>query len=424
MALVIALPGGLCRGLVAVQLVTDAGKCCGCRTCLHVCPKGAITMVEDACGFEYPQIDDGSCIECGLCLRTCAFQEGYPHRKQFVPYYGYAVRHKNADVMAHSRSGAAFVALSDVVLGRGGAIFGARFLEGSRYRRVVHACADNAAARDAFCGSKYVQSDLGDTFVQAKKLLDEGRAVLFSGTGCQIGALHKYLGREYDNLFTIDIVCHGVPPQKLWSDYLDWTEQKYGGHIIGADFRDKGRFGWQTHRETLDTKKASYSSRIFARLYSLGALRPSCTACVYCNTNRPGDITIADFWGHEKALGEKWDDDKGISLVLVNTEQGLRLWQAAGDDLEFVDCTGFPFRHTNLRRPFARWERYDEFWADYAEHGFDYCVNKYVDEKIRKGTKVTLADTPMNRARRRLRNFKPLRKAVRGLRRLVGKGGR
>ena len=363
-----------------MELLKEKQDCCGCRTCEKVCPKQAITMVEDECGFLYPSISKDKCVDCGLCLQKCAFQSGYKTRKEFEPFYGYGARHKLEKVYMNSRSGGAFVALSNLILDQEGIVYGAGYSPEEGFHRVIHKRTTDGQDRDELCGSKYVQSDLTDTFLSVKKDLEDGKKVIFSGTGCQVGALHMYLGREYDNLFTIDIVCHGTPSPKIWSDYLDMREKEYQGKVTYVNFRNKRKYGWTKHRELLKVGDRKIDSRIYSRLFSKAlTFRPSCFNCIYTNTNRPGDITIADFWGHEKAIPGKWDDEKGISLVLVNTNQGMKLWEEAKEQMEWIDCTGYPFRHQNMKRPTTKPEQYDEFWSDYKANGFEYCLKKYLD---------------------------------------------
>lgn len=367
-----------------VELVKDKKDCCGCRTCEKVCPKGAISMQPDKRGFLYPVIDKEKCIDCGLCVKKCAFQTGYQTRKEYEPFYGFGARHKQEEIYMNSRSGGAFTALSDCILKEHGVIYGAGFDDERGAYYVRHKRAETGGERDGFRGSKYVQSDLGDVFPEIRRDLESGRKVLFTGVGCQVGALYAYLTKDYENLYTIDIVCHGVPSPKIWEDFLRMREKEKCGRVETAEFRNKKQFGWKAHHETLHINGKEYSSRIYSKLFSMGMSRPCCYHCIYANQNRVGDITIADFWGHEKALGEQWDDDRGISLVLVNNSQGMKLWEQAKDDMEYVDCTGYPFRHTNMKHPTKKPKRYREFWKDYADNGFEYCVEKYADYKVEK----------------------------------------
>ncbi len=366
-----------------MELLKEKEKCCGCRVCEKVCPKSAITMEEDENGFLYPHIDEQKCIDCGLCLKKCAFQSGYKTRKEFEPSYGYAARHKDFATMMKSRSGGAFPVLSDIILKEHGVIYGCGYDETEGFYKVVHKKAQNQVQRDEFCGSKYVQSDLGNVFPELKEELEKGTRVLFSGTGCQVGALHTYLGKEYENLITVDIVCHGVPSPKIWREFLHMREKETHKKITGVDFRDKSKFGWKAHWESLTIGEEKMSSQLYRKIFSMAvATRPSCFQCVYANKNRPGDITLADFWGHEKAVPGFYDDDKGLSLVLVNTEKGKKLWDEAQEAMDTVDCTGYPYRHTNMKRPTARPERYEEFWEDYHAHGFDYIMKKYCNYEV------------------------------------------
>lgn len=367
-----------------MELVKEKGSCCGCRTCEHVCPKSAITMETDEHGFWYPRIDPDKCVDCGLCLKKCAFQSGYKTRKEFDPVPGYAARHKDREILMGSRSGGAFTAVSDRILEENGSVYGAGYDEAEGFFKVVHKRAVTGEQRDEFRGSKYVQSDLGNVFVQVKEELQEGRKVLFSGTGCQVGALYAFLGREYENLLTIDIVCHGVPSPKFWADFLHMREREGNGRITGADFRDKVHFGWKAHRESVWVNEKRVSSRLYTKVFYLDtAGRPSCFQCVYANRNRVGDLTIADFWGHEKAVPGFNEDDKGVSLVMVNTSRGKAVWEAAARDMEVIDCTGYPYRHTNMKHPTRRPENYDEFWEDYLSRGFDYVMKKYCGYEVK-----------------------------------------
>lgn len=366
-----------------MELVKKKGDCCGCRTCEQVCPKGAIHMEADECGFLYPQIDPEKCVDCGLCLEKCAFQSGYKKRKTFEPYYGYGVRHKKKEVYMNSRSGGAFTALSNAVLAQSGVIYGAGFAPEDEPYFVKHISAQTKADRNKLRGSKYVQSDLGHVFSELKEKLEAGQSVLFSGTGCQVGALHAFLPREYENLYTIDIICHGVPSPRLWADFVHMREEEKAGKAQRAEFRNKKKCGWKAHKETVVINGTPYTSRIYTKMFYGCNIRESCFQCPYANKNRPGDITLADFWGHEKAMPGMWDDDKGISLVLVNNPQGMKLWEAAKEEVDFVDVTGYPYRHGRLKKPMERPEAYDEFWDDYKQEGFAYCAEKYAGYKIK-----------------------------------------
>ena len=192
-------------------------ECCGCTACMSVCPRKAISMSPDDKGFLYPVIDKDKCIECGLCTRTCSFGKTSHKFHSDVPLKAYGAKHKDSDIRANSRSGGCFTAISDYVLENNGCVFGARLLDDLS---VQHVLAESKSERDKMRGSKYVQSNLGNCFSVVKEKLEGGRLVLFSGTACQVDGLYAYLGRDYENLITIDIVCFGVPSPKVLRDYL------------------------------------------------------------------------------------------------------------------------------------------------------------------------------------------------------------
>ena len=228
--------------------ITDKAKCCGCTACASICPHDAITMQPDALGFLYPVVDESKCTDCGLCEKVCAFHENYDKSQNLPEPLAYAARHKDMREVETSRSGAAFIALSDWVLRLGGVVYGAGYAD---HFRVVHKRATSKEERDEFKGSKYVQSDLNTVFRQVKKDLKDGLTVLFSGTPCQTSGLASYVGKRLrENLYLVDIVCHGVPGPYLWRDYLAYLEKKQGSRICWVNFRDKQEYGWAAHRET------------------------------------------------------------------------------------------------------------------------------------------------------------------------------
>lgn len=306
----------------------------------------------------------------------------------------YAVKHKDEAIRAASRSGGIFTALSDQVLFNGGVVYGCVLTEDFS---AVHVRAEGAEERDRMRGSKYIQSKLGDTFKNVKADLDAQRNVLFSGTSCQVAGLKKYLGKEYENLFCVDIVCHGVPSKKVWDAYLRWQEHKNRSKVAGVDFRNKKDFGWHDHVETLYFEAGkSTSSRIFRNLfYGHTVLRPSCYECPYKSVMHPGDITIADYWGIEKAAPE-FDDNKGVSLVLVNNEVGEKALEQVKDLLIRKQTKLEDSLQPPLKAPFPKPENREQFWNDFRNKPFDYIAKKYggigfkdkLKAKINRGKKI------------------------------------
>lgn len=221
--------------------IKDKADCCGCTACASRCPKNAITMEPDTLGFKYPKVDLDKCIDCGLCEKVCAFNDNYDKSLNLKEPEIYAARHKDIHEIETSRSGAAFIAISDYILENGGIVYGVGYKD---HFRVAHKRATTKEERNEFKGSKYVQSDLDGIFRQVKEDLKQGNTVLFSGTPCQTAGLNSYIGKKFrENLVLVDIVCHGVPSPYIWQDYLTYLENKYKSKIIKVNFRDKSRIG-------------------------------------------------------------------------------------------------------------------------------------------------------------------------------------
>ena len=333
-------------------------------------------MQPDAMGFLYPVVDMSKCVDCGLCEEVCAFNAHYDTSLNLPEPEAYAARHKNMWELETSRSGAAFIAISDWILEQGGVVYGAGYA--GRFR-VVHKRATIKEERDEFKGSKYVQSDLGDVFRQVKKDLKEGKIVMFSGTPCQTSGLNAYIGKKLRaNLYLVDIVCHGVPSPYLWRDYIAYLEKKQGDTICWVNFRDKQEFGWAAHRETF--KFINGGKMIYTFLfYQHIMFRRSCGKCYFANTRRPSDITLADFWGWEKTDTEINKDNKGVSLVLINTEKGEKLFEAVRHNMDIIPARLEDCLQPNLQHPSLIHPKREAFERDYIKHGFVYVAKKYGD---------------------------------------------
>lgn len=287
----------------------------------------------------------------------------------------YAVKHKDPTIRAASRSGGIFTAISDKILSDGGAVFGCILSDDFL---AYHVKATTKEQRDKMRGSKYIQSNMGDVFRDVKVELDSGRLVLFTGTSCQVDGLKSFLGKDYDNLLCIDIVCHGVPSPKVWLDYLKWQEQKNNKRVVSVDFRNKTDFGWSAHIETLYTKDgSSISSEVFKELfYGHNILRPSCYECHYKSIHHPSDITIADYWGIDKAA-PGFNDNKGVSLVLINTDKGKQYFDLVSACLESVPTDINKSLQPPLQRSFPCPASREQFWKDLDTHNFYYIAKKY-----------------------------------------------
>ena len=295
--------------------ITDKTQCCGCTACEAVCPQNCITMNRDAEGFAYPVVDLDLCIGCDACEAVCPClnRTENPPEPQAM-----AVRAKDNALRLFSSSGGVFSLLSTDMLEQGGAVCGAVFDEDFK---VHHTIVWDETGVEPMRGAKYVQSDLNDTFRQIRDLVDGGMPVLFSGTPCQTQGLRSYLGTDADKVLTVAIVCHGVPSPKIWEKNL-----RELGAVTDVRFRDK-RESWKRYATNYLVNGAEIFRPVMEDPYMKGFLRdlynrPSCTDCP-AKTGGYADLTLGDFWGVEKIVPEL-DDDKGTSVVLIQTEQGRK----------------------------------------------------------------------------------------------------
>ena len=316
-----------------MKQIIDKKLCNGCATCSLVCPKKCISMAMDNEGFLRPVIDGKECIDCKLCKKTCPVLNKKEQEKKCVR--AYAVKNRDENVRQSSSSGGVFTQLAKYVLRKQGAVFGAAFDDDFV---VKHISVENEKDLAKLRKSKYVQSQIGESYKLAKNLLEQGKIVLFTGTPCQIGGLQAYLRKPYKNLITQDIICHGVPSPKVWKKYLE--KKKAKGQIKNVSFKDKST-GWRSYSLTFDydDKKDSelISKNLFMNLFLKNViLRESCYNCAFKDEFRDSDITLADFWGVEN-VNVDFSDDKGVSLVILNTQKGKEIFNSIRDGLIFEE---------------------------------------------------------------------------------------
>lgn len=342
---------------------------------------GAISMHEDECGFVFPRIDAGACVRCGRCKQVCGFQRKLG---QVTGERSYAAATVEGQI-ERSASGGVFGALARATVARGGVVFGCAYEQGEDGLLVRHRAARTEEELEGLYGSKYVQSSASACFGEVERELKGGREVLFSGTPCQVAGLRGYLGRSYDGLLTVDIVCHGVPNERMLREYLRSLEWS-GGRVTDARFRPK-RDGWSESlqleivradgsREWIPSGRSSYYD-CFLRLETL---RDSCYACPFAGSLRPGDLTIGDFWGVEEVRPDLLDDAGGpfslrcgVSCLLVNTDAGARRLEELGEKIvrEPVAFEDVALRNDQLRHPAEKPTSRATCLAAFADGGWD-----------------------------------------------------
>ncbi|MBR6537665.1 MAG: polysaccharide pyruvyl transferase family protein [Lachnospiraceae bacterium] len=305
--------------------ILDKGLCTGCGACQNVCPTNAIDMVADADGFLFPVIKE-NCTDCGVCGSICSAITGNLNLQEKPRCFAVWAKQRQRE---SGSSGGVFACLAEQIIDKGGIVFGAAFEKGCRTLKHIGVTSKEELVK--IYKSKYVQSEIGDAFTEVKKHLENGVAVLFSGCPCQVDGLKAYLRKDYENLYTVDILCHGVPSPLAYNRFLDEVAQ--GREIVSADFRDK-KYGWGTLINVTFSDNTvhydHYNGNYFKAFLSGMSMRESCLHCKYAQPTRVGDITLGDFWGVGN-YKEDWNDNKGTSLVLCNSEKGINL-------LEEVSC--------------------------------------------------------------------------------------
>lgn len=299
--------------------IDDKEMCCGCTACSSICPTGAIEMVEDEEGFLYPSIDKEKCIECGLCKRTCPILNKQTTKNENLK--AYIFQHCNDEIRHESTSGGAFSAIAEEIIEQGGVVFGVAF---DNEYNVKHTYVTKKEELSIFRNSKYVQSNPNTTFETVKNFLENDRLVLYSGTSCQIEGLKSYLKKEYDNLFTVDVVCRAVPSPKMWKKYISWKMEEYDSPKK-VFFREK-YYGYKYSNLSIYGKNSEYHSGVESDPYLRAFFsnicdRPSCYSCKFKTQYRKSDLTIWDCFNVEK-FNKKLDDDKGTTRILVHTDKG------------------------------------------------------------------------------------------------------
>ena len=315
--------------------IVSHGDCTGCGACLNICPKDAISMEVDG-DFAFPVIDHDACIECGLCERSCpALHPSYANAEKPDCYAYWA----DDEVREVSSSGGAFTVLAEGIIARGGVVAGAAYSDDcySVEYRTVERSEDLAPLR----GSKYVQADTGYVYRDVKRALDEGRPALFVGCPCEVAGMKAFLGKDDPNLYLVDLVCHGVPPQSLYEKFIREEEDKHNSKAVRVSFRDKTFAGWNPSTVIDFENGESYLKRRNECPYMRAFLdrimfRESCGHCLFATLPRQGDLTIADFWDIHR-FDQSFDDRKGTSLLLVNNDRGGELLRMLRADAKLLE---------------------------------------------------------------------------------------
>jgi len=360
----------------------DRKDCTGCGACYNICPVDAISMQRDAEGFLFPVVDEGKCTNCGLCSRACAaLNPSFVNAKDPACYAVWA----NDEIREVSSSGGMFSLVADYILDKGGYVCGAAYSDD--YMSVHHIIISDKADLPRLRGSKYVQSDIGTVYKEIRALLDADKDVLFTGCPCQVAGIYAFLGKEYEKLITLDLVCHGANSLKAYHKFLE--ERAQGRTIEKVNFREKDVYGWSTPTTIHFTDGSVFreppSTCTWYKGFLKGVInRLCCDHCPYAQPQRQGDITLADFWQihrHDPAL----DDRKGTSLVLVNSKKGEAVFNAVRKNMKL--CKDAPIEHAlkhngQLRTPQKAHAGRNRFFKLLDAKGYDKALDYAINYKF------------------------------------------
>lgn len=355
-------------------------KCTGCRCCEQICPTGAIEIIKNSEGFIEPRVNEDKCTSCGLCLNKCPQLKELKIEK--FEQKGYAVQNKDKTELLNSSSGGMFSLLAKEILKKEGIVYGAAY---SEKLKVEHIEITKESELYKLRGSKYVQSDTKNTYRYVKDKLELGKYVLYSGTPCQIAGLRSFLNKEYEKLYTVDLICHGVPSPELFEKYKENLEEKQNSTIMNLNFRYKSKKGWlykflRIQYNNNKTKQKVYFLDSYYKSFLNGDLnRNCCYECKYSNLKRISDITIGDFWGIENIENDFIIKD-GISAVLVNNEKGKNIFESCKNNMLYkeVKVEELAKENMNLNRPTIKTKIRDSIYKEFNNK--DY--NRYEKENL------------------------------------------
>ena len=368
----------------ALQVSKDL--CTGCALCTHICLQDAIHMEDDEEGFAFPVIDRNRCIKCNKCSTVCPINDKRGELSVISEQEVYACQATSKELLLEATAGGLFPLAAKWVLEQGGVVFGAAY---NKRMQVIHCAAYDMDELKRFNGSKYVQSHIELVLNEVKANIEAGKVVLFSGTPCQIDAVKRYCRDiSAQNLYTIDVVCYGVPSPKLFRDYLDTIEEKHKKKVTDFRFRDKHKNGWShttvitmqdkngkvDSLEEEDYRKVPYYNMFGHR----DCYRRSCYQCRYNTLQRVSDITTGNFWGIEK-ISRAFDISLGVSMAILNTEQGRELFRSIQHEMicerrsiaEAIAANDALIKGSKMNR------RRDAVYRYYTEHGFERMYHKF-----------------------------------------------
>lgn len=360
--------------------VCEKTKCTGCFACYNICPKKCIKMKENEYGYVYPEIDEKECIKCNMCVRTCPQNEKVELKK---PLKAYAMQIKDRELLSKSASGGAASMFYYHIIKHNGIGYGVEKItdENAKFIRV-----DSINEIDRLKGSKYVHAYINNMFTEVRKDLEKNIKIIFIGTPCQVAGLRRFLKKDYDNLILVDLVCHGVPPQRLLREEIE-EYKKYD--INNIKFREGNKYILQLNCDNTKINKKSDESLYLDSFINGITLRDNCYQCIYANINRCSDITIGDFWGLSNKSKLYENKEQGVSLLLAITPKGEKLIKECEKymQIEEREIEEAYNGNTQLRYPTRKTKQREKFKKMYKKYGYEKAIKKAMC-KIRMKRKI------------------------------------
>lgn len=390
--------------MIPYLLETDKAKCCCCGSCAKCCPTEAIVMVKDEEGFFYPVLNSSKCVKCGKCSKICQYSNSRVKDSFDTGHIkAFAAKLLDEERLKKSSSGGGFWALASAIISQGGVVYGAAWIDN---HQVCQCRVDNIDALSNLQGSKYVFCNLGDTYQQTKNDLLQGRKVLYTGTPCHINGLYAYLGKDYSNLYTCDLICHGVPSQQYLSDFIQELEKKYDSRVVDIKFKDKS-INWRNPSlvvvfENGQQYKEHIWSTAYGKLYHNRLIvMNACNYCQYATLPRRSDITLGDFWKYDEDVHQMGSEILGVSSILANTEKGIVLLEESRQYLQLKEIELDDAMQLHLQSPAkpASKELKERFMWMKARKGFiktSYLINKLTYRELFKRFIYRIIDSLRN----------------------------
>jgi coenzyme F420-reducing hydrogenase beta subunit len=374
---------------MGVKLYNKKDECTGCWACYNICPQNCISMAFDDEGFRYPEIDHEKCISCYKCVNVCPINKNNDTNNYEKPIF-YTAISKDKKTLDRSSSGGVFSILAKETISKGGVAYGCILDEDMRAKHIGITSIEQLMEMR---GSKYVQSDINESYIDVKKQLEFGKKVLYSGVPCQISGLKHFLGKDYSNLLLVEILCHGVPSPVLFSKHINHLNKKHKGKVVHYEFRSKRKYGWGSENRTYyeinkDGKVKGFHPlfpEYFTAFFYGISLRPSCYKCKYATSKRVGDLTLGDFWGYWAKYKKYFPE--GISVVAVNNDKGNHAFYDISNNMILDRVNYDEATKTNIHflKPVPKMKLRSSFYDDINRYGYKFIFRKvYLEHKNKK----------------------------------------